>query len=136
MAMLLNHWDNKANNQRLVCEGQKHHTCEHPFAMIHDTGASFGPYKMNLKKWSATPIWSDLPTCTVSMRDLPFNGGTFQDARISEEGRRLLAGRLTHLQPEQLKALFTTAGFKDVDKWTAVLQDKIRQIADRAPCVS
>ena len=134
MAMLLNHWDNKPENQRLLCEGQKHTGCDHPLAMIQDAGSDFGPYKMNLKKWRQTPIWSDVPTCTLSMKTLPFEGATFSDVRISEDGRRLLGDRLTKLAPAQVKALFTMAGFDDANEWADAFQEKIREITDRPPC--
>jgi len=34
-----------------------------------------------------------------------------------------------------MEALFTLAGFNDADEWANVLQEKIRQIAQRPPCV-
>ena len=134
MAMLLNHWDNKPENQRLLCEGEKDIGCDHPLAMIQDAGSDFGPYKKNLKKWRETPIWSDVRSCTLSMKKLPFEGSTFPDVRITEDGRRLLAGRLTKLPPAQVKALFAGAGFGDANEWADAFQEKIRQITDRPPC--
>ena len=134
MAVFLNHWDNKGPNQRLLCEGDQKAPCDHPLAMVQDTGSDLGPTKLNLKNWSSRRIWSDEATCSVSMKGLPYDGGTFPDARISEAGRRLLADRLTALSHGQIRALFTAAGFDDVDAWTAALEDKVRQIADRAPC--
>ena len=64
----------------------------------------------------------------------PFEGATFSDVRISEDGRRLLADRLTKLAPAQVKALFTMAGFDDANEWADAFQEKIRQITDRPPC--
>ena len=43
------------------------------------------------------------------MKHLPYDGGTFQDVSVSEDGRRLLSDRLTKLTASQLTALFTYA---------------------------
>jgi hypothetical protein len=136
MAMFLNHWDNKAANQRLICEGSKSEDCKHPLAMIQDTGSDFGPSKLNLAKWSDTPIWADAATCTISMKALPWGGATFKDVRISEEGRRLLGDRLKQLSAAQIETLFTVAGFQDVPQWVAAFQEKVRQVSDRSSCPS
>ena len=148
MAVLLHHWDNKAENQRLVCltgpglgpEGE----CPAPFALIQDLGSSFGPKKMNLGHWSQRPVWADPANCGVNMKDMPFGGATFVEARISEAGRRFLAERIRKLSEAQLRTLFIAARFPqfhgagsdgaDVMKWVGALQGKVREIADRAPC--
>ena len=117
LAMFLNHWDNKAKNQRLLCLGEKDPpgrvldpgTCLRPIAMIQDLGATFGPDKLDGSRWSASPIWSDAGTCTVSMRALPYGGSSFPDTRISEAGRRFLAERLGRLSPWQIRELFEGA---------------------------
>ncbi len=134
MAVFLNHWDNKGPNQRLLCEGDQKAPCNHPLAMIQDTGSDLGPNKQNLDNWRHRHIWSDDATCGVSMKGLPYDGGTFQDARISEAGRRLLGGRLTQISHQQIRALFTSAGFDHVAGWAAAFEDKVRQISDRKPC--
>jgi hypothetical protein len=129
--VFLNHWDNKGNNQRLVCEGDRPSPCDHPLAMVQDTGSDFGPFKLNLEKWRKRRIWSDATGCRVSMKGLPYDGATFPDARISEGGRRLIADRLSQLTHDQIRGLFTAAGFRDVDAWVSAFEDKVRQIADR-----
>lgn len=135
MAVFLGHWDNKVSNQRLLCEDNvKHEPCEHPLAMIHDLGSSFGPYKLNLDGWMKAPVWAETNSCTVSMKSLPFNGGTFPEVRISEEGRCLLGDRLKQLSRAQITMLFSSAGFADVDRWVSAFQDKVRQIVDRNAC--
>jgi hypothetical protein len=145
-AMLLAHWDNKAANQRLVClepapSGSQ--PCPRPFALINDLGATFGPNKLELDHWKATPIWADRARCTVSMRQFPYSGSTFFDTIISEEGRRLIARELASLTDRQLTSLFAGAHFReflgggsgaDEKAWVAVFQDKVRQIADGGPC--
>ena len=65
--------------------------------MIQDVGSEFGPKKAELTNWRLTPVWRDAPSDCVSMKHLPYNGVTFEDATISEDGRRLLAGRLRQL---------------------------------------
>lgn len=65
--------------------------------MIQDLGGSFGPPKLDLANWASSRIWADAARCIVSMRALPYEGSTFPDTRISEEGRRFLAERLDRL---------------------------------------
>jgi hypothetical protein len=134
MAMFLNHWDNKTQNQRLICVGSESADCAHPLAMIQDAGSTFGPHKLDLEAWSRSPLWSDAKTCTISMKHLPYNGATFVDVRISEEGRRLLGERLKPLSATQIERLFTAAGFEDVPQWVAAFQARARQVWDRDAC--
>ena len=134
MAMFLHHWDNKSSNQRLTCANANATDCEHPLAMIQDVGSEFGPKKAELKNWRSKPIWSVPETCTISMKDMPYNGGTFEDVDISEGGRRMLADRLRQLSGRQIETLFTAAGFEDVPAWISAFEDRVRQIVDRPPC--
>ena len=146
MAMFLNHWDNKAANQGLICpslpdsskqsepdDGPK---CDHPLAMTRDVGSTFGPKKVNLQAWSESPVWADSAGCTIGMKHLPYHGSTFSDVSVSEEGRRLLADRLLKLTRPQLTALFTNARFDDVDRWVAAFDRRVDAIARRPPCPS
>lgn len=147
ISVFLADWDNKANNQRLVClpggdlpDGG----CSAPFAYLQDVGATFGPWGLDLEAWRKVPIWADAATCRVSMTALPYGGATFRDTAVSEAGRRLLADELKQLRPEQLRDLFTASGFteflksseagRNVDNWVSAFEDKVRQIADRPPC--
>lgn len=135
MAIFLHHWDNKSSNQRLTCPNAHTPDCKHPLAMIQDVGSEFGPKKAVLKNWSTRPVWQeDASACVVSMKGMPYNGGTFQDVTISEEGRMLLGDRLRQLSAKQIETLFTAAGFEDVPAWTAAFQDRVRQIVDRPAC--
>src|SRR5436853_379570 len=94
LAVFLAHWDNKAENQRLVCldAGYRAGECRQPLLMIQDVGATFGPAKVNLSQWRQQPMWLNRGTCTVSMRAMPFGGSTFDDVRISD-GARVQVGR-------------------------------------------
>jgi hypothetical protein len=135
IAMFLHHWDNKSSNQRLICANAATADCRHPLAMIQDVGSEFGPKKVDLENWQSKPVWhGEREKCLVSMKGMPYNGGTFEDTVISEGGRRLLADRLRQLPAEQIDTLFTAAGFEDVPKWTAAFQHRVRQIVDRPPC--
>jgi len=139
MAMFLNHWDNKPSNQRLACPpdraaGNDAANCDHPLAMIQDVGSTFGPEKVNLRAWSGSPLWADAANCTISMSHLPYKGGTFTDVGISEEGRRLLANRLTRLTAAELAALFADAGFDDPLAWVAAFEQRADAVAHRPPC--
>ena len=134
MAIFLHHWDNKSSNQRLTCANAKTADCAHPLAMIQDVGSEFGPKKPELDQWRSKPVWQDSATCLVSMKGMPYNGGTFEDVAISEGGRRLLGDRLRQLSARQIETLFTAAQFEDVPAWTAAFQDRVRQIVERPAC--
>jgi hypothetical protein len=139
-AMLLAHWDNKASNQRLMCKSPAADgSCAEPFALIQDLGSTFGPGRVDLDAWTKAPIWTDRVRCVVSMKMLPYGGGTFPDVSISESGRRLLARQLSALRDQQLTTMFTAARFPDAEgtnanEWTQVLRLKINEIADAGPC--
>jgi hypothetical protein len=147
MAILLAHWDNKSENQRLVCltrswtPGTR---CREPFLLLNDVGATFGPTKVDLDAWERAPVWADRATCTVSMKELPHAGATFGSARISEAGRQFLSTLLGQLSDAQLAALFTSARFgaaggflsqpRPVSEWVRVFRQRARAITDGSPC--
>lgn len=147
MAMFLAHWDNKSENQRLLCPPDADRpdgSCTRPLAILQDVGATFGPNKLDLHNWQQTPIWADARTCTVSMKSLPFNGATFPDRKISEEGRTLLLGLLEQLSDQQLRDLFEGSGVTTFDQlsgrgrnannWVSAFRDKVAQIRNAGPC--
>jgi hypothetical protein len=148
LAVFLAHWDNKSENQRLVCldtfPGATLEPCARPLLMIQDLGATFGPLKVDLAEWSSRPIWDDRSRCTVSMRSLPYRGATFGDARISEGGRVQLGRQLSALSSEDIRKLFSDARFhafysgtddeKDIAAWTAAFRRRVDQIVNTGPC--
>jgi hypothetical protein len=143
VAVLLAHWDNKAANQRLVCldrlAEESSTECGRPLLMLQDLGATFGPSKTNLARWSSVPVWDDPASCRVSMSTLPYQGATFKPAVISEGGRARLAERLRQLTRHQMRQLFETSGFPaedGVEAWVNALEQKIRAIVDRPSCPS
>ena len=93
LAAFLAHWDNKAENQRLVClsktwpEGT---ACREPFLLLQDVGSTFGPRRVDLEGWERSKVWEDRTACRLSMKDLPHGGATFESAHVSEAGRRFL----------------------------------------------
>jgi hypothetical protein len=146
IGVFLNHWDAKEANQRLVCleGGEGGEGCSRPFAILHDVGETFGPRAVDLEHWSRTPVWSDPATCGVSMLGLPYDGVAFGQPRITDAGRRFLGDRLRQLSHAQVVALFRGARFpeyvrqskegRDVERWAAAFEDRVRQIVDRPPC--
>jgi hypothetical protein len=147
MAMFLAHWDNKSENQRLVClpgSQRPDGSCARPFAAIQDLGATFGPLKVDLQNWRSTPLWTDPRACRISMKALPFGGATFPDRQISDEGRRLLLSLIEQLSEDQVRDLFVAsritrvdgilAESRDVDAWLAAFRDKVQQLRTAGPC--
>jgi hypothetical protein len=149
MAVLLAHWDNKPENQRLVCPpgaDLPDGGCAAPLAVIQDLGATFGPTKLDLRNWRATPIWQDPGSCRVSMEGLPHGGATFPEAAVSEEGRLHLLHLLEQLSEAQIRDLFTGSGAitfdavngegRSASAWAGAFLDKVRQIREAGPCPS
>ena len=147
VAMLLAHWDNKGPNQRLVCPPASERadgSCAAPLAMLQDLGASFGPKRMDLLNWRQLPVWVDASSCQVSMKMLPFDGATFPDRQISEEGRQFALTLLRQLTRPQLTTLFDASGvtsFPHVlsearrpEPWVDAFLDKLAQIDAAGPC--
>lgn len=147
MAVFLAHWDNKSENQRLICLAGSERpdgSCARPFAAIQDLGGTFGPLKLDLRNWRATPVWADPKTCRVSMKTLPFGGATFPDRQISDEGRLLLLSLLEQLSDNQIRDLFIAsritrvdavdAESRSADAWLAAFKDKVRQLRTAGPC--
>jgi hypothetical protein len=147
LAMFLAHWDNKAENQRLVCLSQSWPEgthCPEPFLMLQDLGSTFGPNRVDLDAWQASKIWDDRGACKLSMEELPYGGGTFGPTRVSERGRRFLAKLLEQLSDAQLTDLFTGARFDkprsalkgttSISEWVRVFKARVRTISEGPPC--
>jgi hypothetical protein len=148
LAVFLAHWDNKSSNQRLVCLDASSSPgtpeCREPLLMIQDLGSTFGPTKTNLGTWRLWPVWIDRRECLVTMRHLPFHGGTFPDARISEAGRQQLLHELGTLSAGDVRQIFLDARFpafqrntsdgRALDAWTDAFMDRVAQIRDAGPC--
>jgi hypothetical protein len=147
LAVLLQHTDNKAEQQRLVCRSGGHSrehlaTCADPFLLIHDVGQTFGRANLlnrssigsvNLEQWSRTPIWKDATRCVGNLA--PSQTGSLSDPVISEAGRRFLADLLVQLTEAQVRDLFSVARFADkphgggsIDAWVAAFDRKRDEI--------
>jgi hypothetical protein len=147
IAVLLAHWDNKPENQRMVCltNGWPDKTpCPHPFLLLQDVGATFGPTKVDLPEWQKAQIWEDRAACKVSMRELPYEGATFGEAHVTEAGRLFVGKLLSRLSDRQLTDLFTGARFssrrgffsasRPIPEWVSAFKAKVTAINDGAPC--
>jgi hypothetical protein len=148
LAVFLAHWDNKADNQRLVCNdesfGEGAQACRDSVLMIQDVGATFGPTKVNLSRWRHMPIWADRATCAVSMHAMPYRGATFVDTQITEPARVRVGTELASFSDAELRKWFSDARFpqfyestddrKDLDAWVAAYRDRVGQILNAGPC--
>jgi hypothetical protein len=120
LAAFIQHGDNKAKQQRLVClpEGvvkrpDGSETCSRPFLVVSDLGTTFARAdnlnrnKMELDNWSTVPLWRDPRSCRAQLkRSLT---GTVGHPEISEAGRRFLADRLGALTDRQIVDIFRAA---------------------------
>jgi hypothetical protein len=157
MAVILQHGDNKREQQRLVCldrhaRDESPASCVHTFMLINDLGDTFGgagalnlnaTASVNLESWARAPVWASADRCVGY---LPQSwSGTLHDPPITEEGRSFLASLLTQLTDKQMHDLFEvarfplrtyddpkTAGQGSVDAWVGALKDKIDQVVQRS----
>jgi hypothetical protein len=148
LAVLLQHTDNKAEQQRLICRSKGHSrdelvNCPDPFMLIHDVGMTFGRANWansqpdgstSFALWSKTPIWKDRAKCVGNLYGS--HTGTLHDPPISEEGRAFLSGLLNQLTDTQLHDLFTVAMFDrkprggaPIDAWVTAFKQKRAEIA-------
>ena len=150
VAVLLQHSDNKADQQKLLCldEDAKHlDKCASTFMMVHDVGLTFGTASLmnratvssvNLQGWSRTPVWKDAQHCIGNMP--PSQTGTLTNPIISEAGRKFLAGLLAQLSDRQLQGLFAGARLDEkpgtdgeaggsIADWVAAFKKKRDEIA-------
>jgi hypothetical protein len=149
LSVMLAHWDNKSENQRLVCLSEKDWPdggkCSRPFAMLQDVGSAWGPRKVDLPAWEKAPLWSDRASCTTSMDALPYHGATFKPTKITEAGRKHLGGLLSQLSDTQIGDLFRGARFDQatgfvglkatpIAEWVRVFKKKVGEVTGGPPC--
>ena len=136
LAVMLQHTDSKAEQQRLIClgpreKGEVAEGCPLPVMMVHDLGLTFGHANLfnradlgsvNLQAWSSTPVWT---TSTGScIGNMPKSQtGTLDNPMIAEEGRRFLADLLLQLTDAQLHDLFEVSRFPRRSAPTAASPD-------------
>ena len=146
-AVFLAHWDNKADNQRLVCDAQQWRPgtpCPSPLMMLQDLGATFGPRKVNLRRWRASTIWVDRGRCRITMKHLPYSGATFVDSTVGEAGRQLAARLFRRLTDADIADLFRAARFdqarglfsdvRPVEGWVEAFKTRVRLITEGPAC--
>jgi hypothetical protein len=159
LAVVLQHSDNKPEQQRLVCAGESHgkhakksehddEVCAEPWMMIQDLGLTFGrsnlfnrnvPGSANFDEWSQVPVWTDASRCIGMLA--PSQSGTLDNPRIGEAGRKFLASLLVQLSDAQLRDLFAVARFPQrktatvraatADQWVEAFKKKRDQIVNR-----
>jgi hypothetical protein len=155
LAVFVQHTDNKAAQQRLLCLDEKESRqpgelggCAHPIMMVNDLGQTFGRSNLfnrdhvgsvNLDKWSSAHVWKDDKLCVGDLA--PSQTGTLDNPQISEAGRKFLSDLLMQLSDAQLQALFEVARFAErkegdrrspsVDEWVAAFKKKRGEIASR-----
>ena len=115
LAVFMNHGDNTANQQALVClDGDPE--CKRPVMYITDIGGVFGGkgYFTSYKHWTRKKsLWKDAKNCVA---DYEATDSKSNDPEVSEEGRALLAGLLGKLSDKQIRDLFLGARFDDFSK--------------------
>jgi hypothetical protein len=150
LAAMIQHTDNKPQQQRLVCldkvhgmTAQEDGNCKQPFMMINDLGKTFGRATLtnadtksavNFEAWSSTPMWKDAKGCVAQLAK-SFTG-SLEHPKISENGRQFLTGLLSQLSDQQLRDLFEVARFTQrdpkvpVDAWVSAFKQKRDEIAN------
>ena len=147
LAVMLQHTDSKAEQQRLICPGKGHShdelaSCPDPLMMIHDVGLTFGRANFannnqtgstNFELWSKTPVWKDRARCIGNLSGS--HTGTLKNPVISEAGRAFLAKLLAQLTDAQLHDLFAVARFDKkphggapIDAWVRAFKQKVAEI--------
>lgn len=149
LAAFVQHADNKAANQRLLCaEVAADNTCKRSVAFVQDLGVSFGSKttfgydKAKLDAWRNQPVWRDAARCQAN---LPIHlSGELEHPVVTEAARAFLAERLSRLTDAQIDGLFRGARVDYADpsitdpakreaiiaSWVAVFKDKRRQLVD------
>ncbi len=140
LAAFIKHSDNKAPQQRLVCDKVKVDQKTQPFTttwddsimLVQDVGATFGGggaftsntgAKMNLHVWSSDPLWNRVGTegapkqCQAQLHNSLTAHGGLKNPDISEDGRRFLAGLMCQLTDEQIKDLFVLSRASEMPEW-------------------
>ena len=158
LAVVLQHTDSKAEQQRLLClgpreKGEASEGCALPVMMVHDLGLTFGHANLfnradlgsvNLQAWSSTPVWTaSTGSCIGNMPKS--QTGTLDNPMITEEGRRFLADLLLQLTDAQLHDLFEVSRFprrsartaaspdtSTVSQWVDAFKGKRAEIVNRS----
>jgi hypothetical protein len=152
IAVLLQHGDSKAAQQKMICRPQDYdeneNVCRQPYMYIYDLGKSLGSdglkvHPLNFEKWKHQPVFRDKAACIGNLQQNAANGRdglTFP--KISEEGRLFLADLLSQFISDRSRvvAMFEVAHMDVADPrhsaedWADVFISKAREIIDHTPC--
>lgn len=146
LAVLVQHADNKPENQDVACFGQT--TADggcsgETFMLIQDLGATFGKGQIDATTmskaiypdWRDKPVWADAANCTAN---LGANAEAEMNApQISEEARSFLARLLNAFTEgeagrKRVQDLFRSGHadwrFGTIDEWTDTFIEKVHEI--------
>jgi hypothetical protein len=154
LAILLQHTDSKAAQQRLLCVSDEPEDatkgCAKPFMMVSDLGLTFGHANVfnrntvgsvNFDEWASADIWLYPEGCLGNV--MKSHTGTLENPPIKEAGRKFLADLLVQLSDAQLRDMFQVARFPErakaagqkhgstVDEWVNAFKQKRDQIVNR-----
>jgi len=155
LAIMIQHADNKAAQQRLVCldasappKDLANPPCARPFMLINDLGLTFGRADflylastfVDSERWAHHTVFTGRKGCVGNLL-APLHG-TLELPVISEEGRAFLANLLRQLSDQQIHDLFAGARVEfrfqgiraeptPIDNWVAVFKQKRQEIEDR-----
>ena len=118
LAAFIQHSDNKAANQRVVCAPgavSKEGKCSAPFLMIQDTGATFGgggqilgttgsDSKARFDEWTSKKLWRDRGACKTALFSF-----SYSDPTVTDEGRQLLVNLLSKITDQHLRDVFNAS---------------------------
>jgi hypothetical protein len=149
LAAFVQHADNKAANQRLLCvEVAADGRCARSVAFAQDLGTTFGARtlfsydKAKLSAWRGVAVWKDPAKCQANLRI--HASGTLSDPVVTEASRRFLADLMIQLTDAQIEDLFrgsrvdrqdpsiTDPAQRDaiIADWVAVFKDKRAQLVN------
>ena len=116
LAVFLAHWDNKPENQRLVCLSQAGLAGGRALReTIRDAAGSRRrlrpPEGRPRRLASRADLGQSRRPAWRRMDSLPYEGATFEPVQVTEAGRRHLASLLGQLSDDQIEDLFTGARF-------------------------
>ncbi len=148
LAAFVQHADNKAANQRLVCtEIAADGTCAKSAAYAQDLGTTFGKKtlfgydKAKLDSWKNVRVWKDPAKCQANL-GIHWTG-SMSDPKVTEASRKFLADLMVQLSDKQIEDLFrgshvdareptSTPAQREqlIQQWVAAFKDKRSQLVN------
>jgi hypothetical protein len=140
----IDHGDTKTDNHKFACLNSKKtgktRTCQPGEAVFYvsDMGSTFG-YSSSSEKKATLGVWRGRDPIKVSGTNCATTAKSIGDARISEDGRRLLATGLQRLLTAEKRDKTITRVFRasrnaerdrPAEEWTAEFERKARMIID------